>query len=143
MQGWQLISSTAFSAQSTIIIQAGEPMSEFTNFYPLSIIAISLIFSHKSLKWQLISVFGLNIVVVNNLSLAKKMCPVGLGSIAKTSSARESLMIDTHHLLTSSGELDTLPPNPTSFEPLPNSLIPPKNSQEPTLCFYFSKNMRR
>ena len=33
---------------------------------------------------------------------------VGLGSIAKTSSARLSLMIDTHHLLTSSDELDTL-----------------------------------
>ena len=61
---------------------------------------------------------------------------VGLGSIGKTSSARLSLMIDTHHLLTSSDELDTLPPNPTSFEPLPNSLIPPKKSQEPTLCFY-------
>ena len=64
---------------------------------------------------------------------------VGLGSIAKTSSARLSLMIDTHHLLTSSDELDTLPPNPTSFEPLPNRLIPSKNSQEPILCFYFSK----
>ena len=62
---------------------------------------------------------------------------LGLGLIGKTLSARLSLMIDTHHLLTSSNELDTLPTNPTSFEPLPNSLIPPKNSQEPTLCFYF------
>ena len=69
---------------------------------------------------------------------------VGLGSIGKTLSAQESLTIDTHHLLTSSNELDTLPPNPTSFEPLPNSLVPPpppkkRISQEPTLCFYFSK----
>ena len=70
---------------------------------------------------------------------AKNPCRLlGLGSIGKTSSARESLTIDTHHL-TSSDELDTLPPNPTSFEPLPNSLVPQKNSQEPTLCFYFSK----
>ena len=38
---------------------------------------------------------------------------VGLGSIGKTLSARESLTIDSHHLPTSSGELDTLPPNPT------------------------------
>ena len=62
---------------------------------------------------------------------------IGLGLIGKTSNARLSLMIDTHHLLTLSDKLDTLPPNPSSFEPLPNSLIPPKNSQEPTLCFYF------
>ena len=54
--------------------------------------------------------------------------PLGLGSIAKTSSARLSLMIDTHHLLKSCDELDTLPSNPTSFEPLPNCLIPSKNS---------------
>ena len=33
---------------------------------------------------------------------------LGLGSIAKTSSAQLSIMIDTHHLLTSSNELDTL-----------------------------------
>ena len=71
---------------------------------------------------------------------------LGLGSIGKTLSARESLTIDTHHPLTSSDKLDTLPPNPTSFEPLPNSLVPPppkKNSQEPTLCFYFSKKTWR
>ena len=37
---------------------------------------------------------------------------LGLCSIAGTSSARESIMIDAHHLLTSSGELDTPPPPP-------------------------------
>ena len=64
---------------------------------------------------------------------------LGLGSIGKTSSARESLTINTHHLLTSSNELDTLPPNPTSFEPLPNSLVPPKKYTRAYLVLLFLK----
>ena len=75
------------------------------------------------------------------LSESSQNSLVGLGSIGKTSSARESLTIDTHHLLTLSDKLDTLPPNPTSFEPLPNSLVPQKNSQKPTSYFYFSKKI--
>ena len=70
---------------------------------------------------------------------------VGLGSIGKTLSARESLTIDTHHLLTSSDKLDALPPNPTSFEPLPNSLVPPpqKKFTRAYLVLLFLKKMWR
>ena len=68
---------------------------------------------------------------------------VGLGSIGKTSSARESLTIDTHHLLTSSDQLDTLPPNPALFEPLPNSFFPPKNHKSLHCAFISPKKLRR
>ena len=67
---------------------------------------------------------------------------LGLGSIGKTSSARESLTIDTHHLLTSSDKLDTLPPDPTSFEPLPNSLVPPQKFTKAYLVLLFLKRNR-
>ena len=66
---------------------------------------------------------------------------LGLGSIAATSSAQESLMIDTQHLLTSSNELDKLPPNPTSFEPLHNPPPPPqkKKIHKSLPCAFISK----
>ena len=62
-----------------------------------------------------------------------------MGSIAKTLSARESLMIDTHPLQTSSDKLDTLPPNPTSFEPLLNSLIPQKFTRAYLVLLFLKK----
>ena len=49
---------------------------------------------------------------------------LGLGSIAGTSSARESLMVDTHHLLTSSDELITPPPPPPPPPPQLHKSLP-------------------
>ena len=85
----------------------------------VTIIMITIII--RMMMMMIIMIMMITIIMILLLLL------LGLCSGHATLSARQSLKIDVQHLLTLSGELYTPPPppNPTSFEPLLNNLIPP------------------